>query len=96
MSLLFEAVRFFDLVPPWEFFFGLKWSPQTALRSDQVGASGEFGAIPVFAGTLLITLVAMTVAVPVGLMSAIFLNEYSGQRARSVLKPALEVLAGVT
>ena len=95
MSLLFEAIRFFDLVSPLEFFFGLKWSPQTALRPDQVGASGEFGAIPVFAGTLLITLVAMFVAVPVGLMSAIFLNEYAGDRARSVLKPALEVLAGV-
>ncbi len=95
MSLLFEAIRFFDLVSPVEFFFGLKWSPQTALRSDQVGASGEFGAIPVFAGTLLITFVAMAVAVPVGLLSAIFLNEYSGDRTRSILKPALEVLAGV-
>lgn len=94
-SLLFEAVRFFGLVSPGEFFFGLQWSPQTALRADQVGASGSFGAVPVFVGTLLITLIAMAVAAPVGLMSAVFLNEYSSARARSVLKPALEVLAGV-
>lgn len=94
-SLVVEAVRFFDLVSPAEFFFGLQWSPQTALRADQVGASGAFGAIPVFAGTLLITLIAMSVAAPVGLMSAVFLNEYAGARARTLLKPVLEVLAGV-
>ena len=94
-SLLLEAIRFFEHVSPAEFFFGLKWSPQTALRSDQVGASGSFGAIPVFAGTLLITLIAMAVAAPVGLFSAIYLNEYAGQRARAVVKPLLEILAGV-
>lgn len=94
-SLLLEAVRFFGLVSPGEFFFGLKWSPQTALRADQVGASGAFGAVPVFAGTLLITVIAMAVAAPVGLMAAIFLNEYAGDRARAALKPALEILAGV-
>lgn len=94
-SLFFEAVRFFGLVSPVEFFFGLQWSPQTALRADQVGASGAFGAVPVFAGTLLITFIAMAVAAPVGLMSAIFLNEYAGDRARVFLKPLLEVLAGV-
>ena len=61
LSLLFEALRFFQLVSPAEFFLGLKWSPQTALRADQVGASGAFGAVPVFAGTLLITVIAMFV-----------------------------------
>ncbi len=95
LSLLFEALRFFQLVAPLDFFTGLRWSPQTALRADQVGASGSFGAIPVFAGTLLITLIAMSVAIPVGLFSAIYLGEYASKRTRAIIKPALEILAGV-
>jgi phosphate transport system permease protein len=95
LSLIFEAARFFQLVSPFEFFFGLSWSPQLALRADQVGSSGAFGAIPVFLGTFIIMLIAMGVAVPIGLMSAIYLSEYAGHRTRSVLKPALEVLAGM-
>jgi phosphate transport system permease protein len=95
MSLAFEALRFFQLVSPAEFFFGLQWSPQTAMRADQVGASGAFGAIPVFAGTLLITLIAMSVSVPIGLLSAIYLGEYASPRTRSIVKPLLEILAGV-
>jgi phosphate transport system permease protein len=95
LSLVFEAARFFALVSPFEFFFGLTWSPQLALRPDQVGSSGAFGAIPVFLGTFMIMLIAMGVAVPIGLMSAIYLAEYAGHRTRSVLKPALEVLAGI-
>ena len=66
-SLLFETGRFFSKVPITEFLFGTQWSPQIALRADQVGSSGAFGAIPLFAGTLLITLIAMCVAVPIGL-----------------------------
>ena len=73
LSLLFEAVRFFQVVSPLDFFFSTKWSPQTALRADQVGSSGAFGAIPVFAGTLLITAIAMSISIPVGLMAAIHL-----------------------
>ena len=95
LSLLFEAIRFFQLVPFWDFLFGLEWSPQTAIRSDQVGSTGAFGAIPLFAGTLLITVIAMAVAVPVGLMSAIYLSEYASPRMRCLVKPALEILAGV-
>jgi len=95
LSLLFEAVRFFRLVSPAEFLFGLDWSPQTAIRADQVGSSGAFGAVPVFAGTLMITAIAMLVAVPIGLMSAIFMSEYATPRLRSVAKPVLEILAGV-
>ncbi|MBW1882269.1 MAG: phosphate ABC transporter permease subunit PstC [Deltaproteobacteria bacterium] len=95
LSLLFEALRFFQLVSPIEFFFGLEWSPQTALRVDQVGASGSFGAVPLFAGTLLITLIAMCVSVPIGVLSAIYLGEYASARSRSVVKPLLEILAGV-
>ena len=95
MSVLFEAVRFFREVPLSEFLFGLNWSPQTAIRADQVGSSGSFGAVPLFAGTLLITAIAMLVAAPVGLMTAIYLAEYSSRAVRAVAKPLLEVLAGI-
>ena len=95
MSVLFEAIRFFQQVSVTEFLFGLNWSPQTAIRSDQVGSSGSFGAVPLFAGTLLITAIAMVVAVPVGLMTAIYLAEYSSRRVRAVAKPLLEILAGI-
>ena len=74
LSLVFETIRFFDSVSVTEFLFGLHWSPQIAIRADQAGSSGSFGAIPLFAGTLMITLIAMVVAVPVGLMSAIYLS----------------------
>lgn len=95
LSLLFESFRFFSHVPVWDFLFGLEWSPQTAIREDQVGSSGSFGAVPLFTGTLMISLIAMLVAVPVGLFSAIYLAEYAGKRTRAWTKPALEVLAGV-
>lgn len=95
LSVLFESIRFFQQVSPIEFLFGLQWSPQIALRADQVGSSGAFGAIPLFAGTLLISFIAMCVAVPVGLMSAIYLAEYAHHRVRAWAKPILEILAGV-
>jgi phosphate transport system permease protein len=95
LSVLLEALRFFGQVSPLDFLFGLSWSPQTAIRADQVGSSGAFGAIPLFAGTLLISGIAMLVAVPVGLMSAIFLAEYANRRLRSWAKPMLEILAGI-
>ena len=95
LSVLFEAIRFFQEVPITEFLFGLNWSPQMAIRADQIGSSGSFGAVPLFAGTMLITAIAMLVAVPVGLMTAIYLAEYSSTRIRAVAKPLLEVLAGI-
>ena len=95
MSVLFEAIRFFQKVPLTEFLFGLNWSPQTAIRADQVGSSGSFGAVPLFTGTLLSTGIAMFVAVPVGLMTAIYLAEYSSGRVRATAKPLLEILAGI-
>jgi phosphate transport system permease protein len=95
LSVLFEAVRFFQVIPVTEFLFGLEWSPQMAIRADQVGASGSFGFIPLLVGTLLISAVAMFIAVPVGLMSAIYMSEYATRRFRSVTKPVLEILAGV-
>lgn len=95
MSVIFESLRFFSEVPPTDFIFGLNWSPQTALRDDQVGSSGAFGAIPLFAGTAMITIIAMLVAVPVGLMSAIYLADYASPKMRAFAKPTLEFLAGV-
>jgi phosphate transport system permease protein len=95
LSVLFEAVRFFQIIPATDFLFGLEWSPQMAIRADQVGASGSFGFIPLFVGTLLISLVAMVIAVPVGLMSAIYMAEYASRRFRALAKPILEILAGV-
>ncbi len=94
-SLLFEAWRFFDLVPASEFFFGLNWEPQIALRPDQSIAGGAFGAIPVFTGTLLIAGIALLVAVPIGLGSAIYLTEYAHKNFRAYIKPVIEVLAGI-
>jgi len=95
LSLFFEAIRFFRLVPVTEFLFGLEWSPQTAIRADQVGSSGAFGAAPVFAGTILISVIAMMVAAPVGLLSAIYMSEYAAPKLRTFLKPLLEILAGI-
>jgi len=95
LSVLFESIRFFQKVPVTEFLFGLKWSPQTAIRSDQVGSSGAFGAVPVFVGTMLISGIAMCVAVPIGLMSAIYLSEYANKKFRAVAKPLIEILAGI-
>jgi phosphate transport system permease protein len=96
LSLLFESLRFFNLVSPGEFLFGTTWSPQTALRADQAGSSGAFGSIPLFWGTAFIgAIIAMVVAIPLGLMCAIFLTQYAPQRVRAWLKPILEILAGV-
>lgn len=94
-SILMESVRFFANVPFYKFLFGLEWSPQLAIRADQAGASGAFGAVPLFVGTMLITLVAMLVAVPVGLMSAVYMVEYASPRVRSAYKPVIEILAGI-
>ena len=94
-SVLFEAMRFFKEVPFTQFMFGSEWSPQTALRLDQVGSSGSFGAVPLFLGTLQISVVALAIAVPVGLMSAIYLSEYARPLTRTVVKPVLEMLAGI-
>ncbi|MGB8273978.1 MAG: phosphate ABC transporter permease subunit PstC [Alphaproteobacteria bacterium] len=95
LSLLFESIRFFHFVPITDFLFGLRWSPQTAMRADQTASAGAFGAVPLISGTLLITVVAMAVAVPVGLFSAIYMSEYAAPKVRSVAKPCLEILAGV-
>jgi phosphate transport system permease protein len=95
LSLLFEAFRFFERVPALSFFFGLNWEPQIALREDQALSGGSFGAIPVFLGTLQIALLAMMVATPIGLFSAIYLSEFANSRFRATVKPLIEILAGI-
>jgi phosphate transport system permease protein len=95
LSVVYESVLFFRSVSPLEFLFGLNWSPQTAIRADQVGSSGSFGAVPLFVGTAMISGIAMLIAVPVGLLSAIYLAEYANRRFRAWAKPLLEILAGV-
>jgi len=95
LSVLFESIRFFQHVPVTDFLFGTKWSPQMAMRADQAGSSGSFGAVPVLSGTFMISGIALTVAVPIGLMSAIYLSEYANSRVRAWAKPVMEILAGV-
>ena len=94
-ALTFETIKFFQIVPFSEFLFGTSWEPQIPIREDQVAAAGAFGAVPVFLGTIVISAVALTVAVPTGLMSAIYLNEFAPHRVRSVVKPILEILSGI-
>ena len=95
LSLLTETISFLERVPLQSFLFGLEWSPQTAIRSDQVAAEGSFGAIPLINGTLLISAIAMVVATPLGLASAVYLSEYASKGVRDWIKPTLEILAGI-
>ncbi|MCX7822657.1 MAG: phosphate ABC transporter permease subunit PstC [Syntrophobacterales bacterium] len=95
VSVLFESVRFFRNVPLWEFLTGTQWNPHIAMRPDQVATEGYFGAIPVFAGTFLISFIALLVAVPIGLFAAIFTSEYAPPKLRAIIKPVLEILAGI-
>ena len=100
LSILFEAVRFFQIVSLWEFLTGTTWSPDTAFlggagRTGENVAEAEFGSVPLFAGTFMITAIAMLVALPVGLLSAIYMSEYAPAKVRGMAKPTLEVLAGI-
>jgi len=101
-SLLFEAYRFFSEISMIDFFFGTHWSPMVSLRegaaaADEAvaGSSGSFGVVPVMLGTLLVAVIAMLVAVPVGLFSAIYTADFAPRHVRNVIKPVLEVLAGI-
>ena len=93
-SMATEAIHFFNMVPAWEFFFGTTWDPRFA-AAGATDSSGQFGLIPLLAGTLYIGFVAMLVAVPVGLFAAIYMSEYASRTVRSIAKPLLEVLAGI-
>ena len=97
LSVLFETIRFFQLIPPQDFLFGLEWNPQFegAERAGSGGGTATYGMVPMFVGTLLISTIALVVAVPTGLLSAIYLAEYASSRTRAIVKPLLEILAGV-
>ena len=94
-TVLEESIKFFLAVPVHEFLFGLEWSPQIAIREDQAGSSGRFGMVPLLSGTLLISVIAMFVALPLGLFSAIYQSEFASKRIRDLVKPVLEFLAGI-
>jgi phosphate transport system permease protein len=92
-SLIFESWRFFSMVSPFEFLFGTDWNPKSDVTP---GADNGYGAIPLFWGTIFIgAIIAMIVAIPLGLMSAIFLTQYASSTVRTWMKPILEILAGV-
>jgi phosphate transport system permease protein len=94
-SLVFETVRFFGMVSPIDFLFGTHWGPDPMSRPEAADPT-RYGAIPLFWGTIYIgAIIAMIVAIPLGLMSAIYLTQYASPKWRSWLKPALEILAGV-
>lgn len=95
LSVFSETMRFFSHVSPFNFFFGAEWSPQTAIRADQAGGSGSFGAVPIFVGTVMIAAIAMAVATPLGLLAAIYLSVYATPGFRNAAKPVLEILAGI-
>ena len=86
-SILFEAIEFFKLESFWYFISGTEWSP---------GVEGaKFGAVPIFTGTFMITLISLLVAVPIGVYSAVYLAEYASSKTRAMAKPMLETLAGI-
>lgn len=78
-----------------DFLFGTEWNPQAAMRADQGDIATAYGFVPLLTGTLLITAIAICVAGPLGLFSAIYLAEYAGPKTRAALKPILEILAGI-
>ncbi len=91
LSLVFNTIEFFRLYPATDFFFGLNWAPSFSGR----GGSSDLGVLPLLWGTFYISIVALAVAVPIGLFAAIYLSEYAGPKVRAVAKPLLEVLAGI-
>ena len=100
ISIVFEAIRFFQMQSFWDFITGTTWDPGASFlaaagRADEAGSAAQFGSVPLFAGTFLITLIAMLVAIPVGLFAAIYMAEYAPDRIRTLAKPVLEVLAGI-
>jgi phosphate transport system permease protein len=94
LSMLSETINFFSEINPINFFFGTVWDPRFAAAGSG-GEEGQFGLIPLLAGTLYIAFVSMLVAVPVGLMAAVYMGEYASPRLRATVKPLLELLAGI-
>ncbi|MGI9388877.1 MAG: phosphate ABC transporter permease subunit PstC [Boseongicola sp.] len=96
MSLIFETLNFFEKID-WridKFLFGTTWSPLSGVHAGEMDPD-KVGAIPLFAGTLMITFIAMLVAVPIGILAAIYLSDFASARTRSIAKPMLEILAGI-
>ncbi len=93
LSLVTEAFRFFTFISPLDFFFGTVWKP--AFSTTETGDYGDYGLLPLLSGTLMVSVIAMLVAVPVGLMTAIYLSQYASPRFRSFAKPVIEILAGI-
>ena len=97
-SVIFESIRFFRLIPPLEFLTGLTWNPEfegASRAGSGQGGIAAYGSIPLFVGTFLISVIALTVAIPIGLLSAIYLSEYASKKTRGMIKPLLEILAGI-
>ncbi|NAW35511.1 phosphate ABC transporter permease subunit PstC [Halomonas alimentaria] len=99
-SIIFEALRFFKMHSFWDFITGTVWNPGASFlaaagRAEEGATGAQFGSVPLFAGTFMITAIAMLVAIPVGLLSAIYMAEFAPSRVRTLAKPTLEVLAGI-
>jgi len=92
VSMLGETLRFFSFVPPLDFFLGTEWNP---VFSSTTGGTGQYGLLPLLSGTLMVSVIALCVAVPIGLMTAIYLVEYAPSWCRTFAKPVIEVLAGI-
>lgn len=95
LSMLFQTLTFFSSVSPLDFFFGTVWDPRFTSSGREGGASGQFGLLPLLWGTVFISFISMCVAVPLGMLSAIYLSEYAPSKVRASAKPLLEVLAGI-
>ena len=102
VSLLFESLKFFSTINIFEFIFGTSWSPQRAFvecicynSEELLELQDAFSSVPLFAGTAFIALIAMCVAVPIGLFSGIYLAEYASTKVRKYSKPIIEILAGI-
>lgn len=92
-SLVTEAFKFFTFINPLDFFFGTVWAPK--FTTTAAGDAGQYGILPLLSGTLMISLIAMLVAVPIGLMTAIYLSQYAPRSLRATVKPIIEILAGI-
>jgi phosphate transport system permease protein len=90
-ALMFNTIEFFKLYPAADFFFGTNWAPSFSGR----GGASDLGVLPLLWGTFYISFIALLVAVPIGLFSAIYLSEYAGPKVRGVAKPLIEILAGI-
>ncbi|MCH9814713.1 MAG: phosphate ABC transporter permease subunit PstC [Epsilonproteobacteria bacterium] len=102
ISIIFESIRFFNMQSFWYFITGTQWSTEAAFlegagrAEDAAGAAkAMFGSVPLFAGTFMITFIAMLIAVPFGLFSAIYLSQYATPQFRNSFKPIMEMLAGI-